>query len=100
VLLALFGRSAVPAELSPGVLRVLAGGVVCGLLASVVFNMGLRRITAQSAGTLTYLEPLAATAVGVVVFGERLGPLSWVGAAVVLAAGAYVALERKREPTT
>lgn len=100
VLLALFGRAALPEALTPGVWRVFAGGLLCGLGASVVFNMGLRRITSQSAGTLTYLEPLAATAVGVLVFGEQLGPLAWLGAAVVVAAGAFVALERRPEPST
>ncbi|HEX8910610.1 MAG TPA: EamA family transporter, partial [Anaeromyxobacteraceae bacterium] len=78
----------------PGLLRVVAGAALCGLAANAVFYAGLRRVTAQVASALTWLKPLAATAVGAVAFGERLGPPALLGAALVLAAGVWVALER------
>jgi len=93
LLLAAFGREALPAP-GPGLLRVLAGAVLCGLAANAVFYAGLRRVTAQVASALTWLEPLAATAVGVLAFGERLGPPALLGSGLVLAAGVWVAVER------
>ncbi len=93
LLLAAFGPAALPVP-GPGLLRVAAGAALCGLAANAVFYAGLRRVTAQVASALTWLEPLAATAVGAVAFGERLGPPALLGAALVLAAGVWVALER------
>ncbi len=99
VLLAVFGRAALPQGFSPGVAWVAVGAVVCGLGATSLFNLGLTRVTTQAAGALTYLEPLTATAVGIVAFGERLSAAGVAGAVVVLGAGAYVAIQRVPEPT-
>lgn len=92
-LLLVFGGSAIPPALDASVLRVLAGGAVCGLLGTVLFNSGLRRVPTASAGALSYLEPLTASIVGWVVFREALGPWGLLGGALVLAAGAWVAAE-------
>lgn len=40
------------------------------------------------------LEPVFAALTSFVVLGERLGPLQWAGAALILAAMALPALER------
>ncbi|BDG10670.1 DMT family transporter [Anaeromyxobacter paludicola] len=96
-LLALHGRAALPGALGPA-LPVLAGGLVCGLGASVLFYAGLRRIPAEVAGALTYLEPLTATLIGAALLGERLDLAAWAGAALILACGLWVALERRGEP--
>lgn len=76
------------------VLLVAAGTVVCGLLANTLFVTGLHRTSSSIAGALTYLEPLMAATLGMLVFGEPLGPLGVLGAIVVIGAGAWVALER------
>jgi drug/metabolite transporter, DME family len=57
----------------------------------VVFGAGLARVTATAAGVATLLEPLTAAALGVAVFGERLGTAGWAGAALLLAALALLA---------
>jgi len=66
-------------------------GIVPTALAYVVFGAGLARVTATAAGIATLLEPLTAAALGVLVFGERLGTVGWAGAALLLAALALLA---------
>jgi DME family drug/metabolite transporter len=61
-------------------------GVVPTAVAYVVFGAGLRRVTATAAGIATLLEPLTAAALGVLVFGERLGAVGWAGATLLLGA--------------
>jgi len=97
-LLLVFRENALPHQLDFGLAGVLLGSVVCGLLATVFFNLGLRRVSSPVAGVFTYLEPITAAAVGVLFFREALGPWRIVGAAVVLACGAWVALEQGATP--
>lgn len=95
VLLLLFGGKAVPAVLDASVLRVLAGGAMCGVLGTSLFNAGLRRVPTAAAGALTYLEPLTASLLGWALFGEALGSWGLLGGALVLTAGAWVAAESR-----
>jgi drug/metabolite transporter, DME family len=60
--------------------------VAATVLAYNLFNRGLRTLTPGAAATLGLAEPLVATVLGVVVLHERLTPLGWVGAAVIMAA--------------
>jgi drug/metabolite transporter (DMT)-like permease len=91
-LLLLFGQEALPPLAVPA-LWVLAGGVLCGLVGNILFNMGLRRIPTAAAGALTYLEPLTATLTSWIFFSEALGTWGLLGAALVLAVGVWVATE-------
>jgi len=43
-------------------------------------------VPATAAGVVSLLEPLTATTLGVLVFGERLGPIGLAGAVLLLAA--------------
>jgi len=72
------------AQLAAGWPLLLYLGVVPTAAAYVVFGAGLRRVTATAAGIATLLEPLTAATLGVLVFGERLGSLGWLGAALLL----------------
>jgi len=65
------------------------GALTIGLAYSL-YGWGLRRLQVPTVVTLTLAEPLTAAVLGVVLLGERLGPLGWLGAAV-LAAGLVVA---------
>ena len=60
-------------------------------MAYVIFTAGLRRVPVTAAGIVSLLEPLTATPLGLLVFGERLGPMGWVGAAMLLGALALLA---------
>jgi len=50
------------------------------------YTVGLRRVPASVAGIVTLLEPLTATILGVMLFGERLGALAVGGAALLVGA--------------
>lgn len=95
LLLLVFGRGALPPALDASLLSVAAGSVLCGILANSVFYSGLRHVPTATAGALTYLEPLTAALLGMLVFGEALGPLGLLGGGVVLLSGAWVASESR-----
>lgn len=100
-LAALLLAPAVLVEAAPG--RAIATGwpllLYLGLgptaAAYALFAAGLDRVPATAAGIVALLEPLTATTLGLVVFGERLGPLGVVGALLLLAAIALLATVRR-----
>lgn len=57
-----------------------------------LYTAGLRRVPAGSAAVAGLLEPLTATALGVALFAEHLGPTQLVGAALLLIAMAILAI--------
>jgi drug/metabolite transporter, DME family len=61
-------------------------GVVATGVAYALYTVGLRSVPASVAGIVSLLEPLTATLLGVVLFGERLGTLGLVGAVLMFAA--------------
>jgi DME family drug/metabolite transporter len=78
----------------PAPTRVIAAGwpllLYLGLgptaVAYALFTTGLNRVSATVAGIVSLLEPLTATTLGLLVFGERLGALGTAGALLLLAA--------------
>ncbi|WP_417862215.1 EamA family transporter [Actinomyces radicidentis] len=52
-------------------------------LGYVVFGLGLARVPASTATTITLLEPAVAALLAVAVLGERLTVLSWAGLALL-----------------
>jgi DME family drug/metabolite transporter len=75
-----------------GAALVLYLAAIPTALAYVLFARGLRRLTAGETATLTLAEPLTASVLGALVLGERPGALAVVGAALVLAGLAALAL--------
>jgi drug/metabolite transporter, DME family len=77
---------------------MLAGylGAVTTALAYVLFAKGLRHIGASETATLTLAEPVTAMALGFLVLGERPGTVAVLGAALVLAGLALLALRFER----
>lgn len=71
-------------------------GVVTTGLAYAAYTTGLTTVPAAVAGVVSLLEPLTATALGVLVFGERLGLLGVAGAALLLAALLLLTTARDR----
>jgi DME family drug/metabolite transporter len=61
-------------------------GAVTTAGAYAVYTIGLREVSASVAGVASLLEPLTATLLGVLVFGERLGAAGVVGAGLLFAA--------------
>jgi DME family drug/metabolite transporter len=61
-------------------------GVVPTALAYFLFTIGMRTTVATVASLVTLIEPLTAAGLAWLLFGERLGPLALVGAALLLGA--------------
>jgi drug/metabolite transporter (DMT)-like permease len=73
------------------VLGFLNTGVGCYLYFSAIGGM-----RAQSVAILGYLEPLSALLFAAAFLGESLGPLQWVGAALILGGAVFSELLRQR----
>jgi drug/metabolite transporter, DME family len=79
-----------------GWLLLLYLGLVPSALGYVVFLMGMRVTAATVASITTLLEPLVATLLAWLLFGERLGPLGALGAALLL--GSMLLLYLRAQP--
>ncbi len=73
-------------------------GVVFTGFATLAYTALLRRVTAQAAGMLTFLEPVSAVLLAWLLLDETLSAQALVGGALVLAAGAAVVLLEPTEP--
>lgn len=71
-----------------GVVIVAIAGTLVGASAGLLFLYGLRRIPAEHAGMLCFLEPLTAVVIAWLAWGERPGTVAMLGGAVVVASGA------------
>ncbi len=77
-----------------GLALALYLGIVPTALAYSLFARGLRSLDASEVTTLVLAEPLTATVLGVVVLGERVGVGGLLGAVLILAGLAVLALPR------
>lgn len=68
-------------------------------LGYVLFGIGLARIPARSATTITLVEPAVAALLAVIVVGERFGVGGWIGLGLVGAALVVVALAPRGSST-
>ena len=65
-------------------------------VAYLLFGLGMRTLPSSTATTITLLEPIVATVLAVLIVGERLDLLGWVGFSLVLAAVAVLTLAWRR----
>jgi DME family drug/metabolite transporter len=72
-------------QLALGWLGLLYLGAITTAGAYALYTAGLRYVSASAAGVASLLEPLTATLLGVLLFGERFGVAGWIGAALLLA---------------
>ena len=75
---------------------VLALGIVFTGASTLVYALLLRHVTAQAAGVLTFLEPVAGVLLAWAILEQRPGAATLVGGALVLAAGVAVVAPRAR----
>jgi DME family drug/metabolite transporter len=61
-------------------------GAVTTAGAYAIYTIGLRDVPASAAGIASLMEPLTATTMGVLLFGERLGLAGAAGAVLLFAA--------------
>lgn len=79
---------------SVGIAAYLALGPM--FLAYLLVGVALRTLRSSTVTTIALLEPVAATVLAVVVVGEQLEPLAWLGVGFIL--GGIVALVTARPP--
>lgn len=63
-----------------------------------MYQRGLQDVSATDASIVTLLEPLVAALLAAFLFGERLGALGWVGAALLLGSIALLTVTSKPRP--
>lgn len=75
-------------------------GLVHSTAVPVLYLRGIRRVRAQTAAVLGYLEPVAAVALGAVFLGESPGAAGLVGGALIVGGGSLAAWgeARARKP--
>jgi DME family drug/metabolite transporter len=65
--------------------------------AYLLFGIALRTVRSSSATTIALLEPVVATVLAVIVVGERLKPIGWIGLVLVLA-GLAILITARHQP--
>jgi DME family drug/metabolite transporter len=78
---------------SIGIAAYLALGPM--FVAYLLFGIGMRTLRSSTATTITLLEPFVATLLAVIVVGERLEPIGWIGLGLILAAVTVLATARQ-----
>ena len=77
------GAPLLQSALTVGISVYLAVGPM--LVAYLLFGLALGTLRSSAATTITLIEPLVATVLAVLVVGERLAVVGWVGLALILA---------------
>jgi drug/metabolite transporter (DMT)-like permease len=85
----LFSARVVPDDAGEWTVALTLGVIFTGL-STLLYAALLRRVTAQAAGVLTFLEPVAGVLLAWLLVDERPGAATLAGGAVVLAAGIVV----------
>jgi drug/metabolite transporter (DMT)-like permease len=79
-------------------LALAASGVLCTATTTLLWNWGMTRVPASQAGVLLNMEPLMGSLLGVLVLGDRLGPVAIVGGAMILVAAITLTTHSTRQP--
>jgi drug/metabolite transporter, DME family len=69
-------------------------------LGYVFFGLGLARVKASTATTLSLAEPVVAAVLAVLLVGERLPPVGWIGVGLVIASLAVLTVPLRRNVRT
>jgi drug/metabolite transporter (DMT)-like permease len=75
-----------------------ASGLLCTATTTLFWNWGMTQVPASQAGVLLNMEPLIGSLLGVFLLREHLGPLAWIGGAMILIA-AITLTTRSNAPT-
>ena len=67
-------------------LALAASGLLCTATTTLLWNWGMTQVPASQAGILLNMEPLIGSLLGVFLLKEHLGPLAWLGGAMILTA--------------
>jgi drug/metabolite transporter (DMT)-like permease len=73
--------------ISPRVWWALAAsGFLCTSATNLLWNWAMRQVPASRAAVFLNIEPALGSALGVWLLGDKLGPMTWVGGTLILAA--------------
>ena len=78
---------------------ILYGGIVTASIAYGLFTYGISRIGTPTAVTVGLMEPLTAAAMGVLLLGEVIAPIGYVGIVLILIGLIIVSRQRDTSPT-
>jgi drug/metabolite transporter (DMT)-like permease len=67
-------------------LAVGASGLLCTSASTLLWNWGIHHVPASRAGVFLNIEPAVGAILGVELLGDRLGPGTWIGGALIIAA--------------
>lgn len=67
-------------------LAVASSGLLCTAAATLLWNWGIHHVPASRAGVFLNIEPAVGAILGVELLGDKLGPGTWVGGALIIAA--------------
>ncbi|HEX4067241.1 MAG TPA: EamA family transporter [Acidobacteriaceae bacterium] len=73
---------------------VVASGLICTAAATLLWNWGIHRVPASRAGVFLNIEPALGSILGVLILGDRLGPGTWVGGALIIVAAVVLTTGR------
>ncbi|GGG97384.1 DMT family transporter [Silvibacterium dinghuense] len=65
---------------------LIASGLFCTALTTFLWNWGIRHVPASRAGVFLNIEPALGSILGVELMGDKLGPWTWAGGALILTA--------------
>lgn len=91
--LVVFGAPLLQSGHTVGIAAYLAIGPM--FVAYLLFGVGMRTLRSSTATTITLLEPFVATILAVLVVGERLDLVGWLGLALILVAVTVLATARR-----
>jgi DME family drug/metabolite transporter len=91
--LIVFGAPLLQSLQTVGIAGYLALGPM--FVAYLLFGVGMRTLNSSTATTITLLEPFVATILAVLVVGERLDVIGWVGLGLILVAVTVLATARR-----
>ncbi|HXE09278.1 MAG TPA: EamA family transporter [Acidobacteriaceae bacterium] len=63
-----------------------ASGLLCTASSTLLWNWGMTKVPASQAAVLLNMEPLIGSLLGIFVLHETLGPVAWIGGAMILLA--------------
>jgi drug/metabolite transporter (DMT)-like permease len=87
-----------PLDLRPRTWLALAGqGVLATMAATLAWNWGVARVPAGRAGVFANLEPIVGVALGVLVLGDALEPLTLAGGVLIVGAASVIALRETKD---
>ncbi len=67
-----------------------ASGLLCTAATTCLWNWAMTQVPASQAGIFLNMEPLIGSALGMWLFGDRLGPAAWLGGILIVGAAVYL----------